>query len=195
MTGIEKLSRKDDLISFEDDLHPIGEHILLLKEVRRVPEVNRKYEVSTTDRPSSSKSVAPFVPEERFDLKYLAPISVIDSNNNWPNPITSFTTELNKNFHGTGFTNQDIFSEHFLFNKDNQFVWTNQLVIKNGTKVATRNDTKVDKSINFEKCNLRSPNKSFYLKRRNRLGFGLFAKQFIPKGLYSYTVFSKFKYV
>ena len=40
MTGIEKLSRKDDLISFEDDLHPIGEHILLLKEVRRVPEVN-----------------------------------------------------------------------------------------------------------------------------------------------------------
>ena len=69
------------------------------------------------------------------------------------------------------------------------------LVIKNVAEVATRNNTKLNKSISFEKCNLQNPNKNFYLKRRKKLGFGLFAKQFIPKGLFIYTFLSKLKYV
>ena len=40
MTGTEQLLRKNDLIYFEDVFYPTGEHITLLKEVRRVPEVN-----------------------------------------------------------------------------------------------------------------------------------------------------------
>ena len=68
--------------------------------------------------------VAPFAPEKRFDLKHLAPIFVIDIKNDLPNLMTSFTKKLNQNSQGSRFTNQTVFSDHFLFNEDDQFVWT-----------------------------------------------------------------------
>jgi len=124
--------------------------------------------------------------EEKFDLKHLAPISFVDTDNSFPNPIISpVSTKINENFVGVGLKNKEdrnIFSDHFLFNKDNQFVWTNQLVIKKETQINKRKDTVLDKSLNFKNCNLKNPDESFYLKRLNKLGFGLFAKHYIPKG-------------
>ena len=73
-----------------------------------------------------------------------------------------------------------------MFNKD--FVWTNQLKQKKETKINKRKDTKLDKSLNFENCSLKSPDESFYLKRLNKLGFGLFAKHYKPKGLFSFLL-------
>ena len=76
--------------------------------------------------------------EEKFDLKHLVPFSVVETNANFPNPIIApISTTINKKFVGVGFKNEEdrnIFSNHFLFNKDSQFVWTNQLVIKNKLK-------------------------------------------------------------
>jgi len=146
--------------------------------------------------PEESDNIVPFnekvenVPvlnsEEKFDLKHLAPISVVDTDNSFPNPIRSpVSTKSNKSFVGVGLKSKEdksIFSDHFLFNKDNQFVWTNQLVIKKETQINKRKDTVLDKSLNFKNCNLKNPDESFYLKRLNKLGFGLFAKHYIPKG-------------
>ena len=90
--------------------------------------------------------------EEKFDLKHLAPISVVDTYDNFPNQIISpISTKINKNFLGVGFKNEEdrnIFSDHFLFYKD--FVWTNQFVIKKETEINKRKDTMLDKSLNFE---------------------------------------------
>ena len=152
--------------------------------------------------PEESDNVVPFnekvekVPvlnsEQKFDLKHLAPISVVDTDNSFPNPIISpVCTKINENFVGVKLKNNEernIFSDHFLFNKDNQFVWTNQLVIKKETQINKRKDTVLDKSLNFKNCNLKNPDESFYLKRLNKLGFGLFAKHYIPKGSFKFLL-------
>ena len=71
-------------------------------------------------------------------MKLFAPLSVVDTNEYFPNPIISpISTKVNKNFVGVRFKNEEDrnnFNDHFLFNKDSQLVWTNQLVIKNKLK-------------------------------------------------------------
>jgi len=127
------------------------------------------------------------------DLKHLAPRSVVDADNGWPDILKNPDTQRNSTFQGTGPTDKDnVFDKHYKFNKDKQFVWTNRNVFNAGKTVLDTDIIDSDNEIvnddfirkRSKKCNLQDPDKSFYLKEVGNMGLGLFAKHSIKEGKY-----------
>jgi len=128
--------------------------------------------------------------DEQLDLKHLAPISIVDIQNKWPEPNYHPISMRNIKFNGKQQINDNIFSDYYKYNKNRHFAWTNQLVISKSTKV-DKNVDNIDERDNWllispeilKKLvsNLKNPDEYFYLKRFKNIGFGLFAKHDIPK--------------
>merc|ERR1719427_799364 len=123
--------------------------------------------------------------KKTYDLKHLSPLFVVE--HHLENILISPTqTKVNRNFQGTRIAEndkQDIFSDYYKFNENNHFVWTNQTVMNENI---TDLDTKIVHNLymgnfNYTHCNLADPDKSFELRGKGKLGFGLYAKHFIPK--------------
>ena len=199
-------------------------------EVEDDPIQKKKIEpaVDTNLQYSETKDNQVIGKEMKEYLKNLPPISLLDTHNSWPKPITSSTsmsgyywnkklqslkktydlkhlsplfvvehhlenilisptqTKVNRNFQGTRIAEnakQGIFSDYYKFNENNHFVWTNQTVMNENI---TDLDTKIVHNLymgnfNYTHCNLADPDKSFELRGKGRLGFGLYAKHYIPK--------------
>jgi len=127
--------------------------------------------------------------DEQLDLKHLAPVYIVDKPNKWPEPNSyPIDIERNVNFNGVVKKDTEIFNNYYKYNKKGHFVWTNQLVnqISNEPLVKTgdapKNSKNKIKRLKATGCDLKNPEKSFYLKRVENLGLGLFAKHGIPKG-------------
>jgi len=127
--------------------------------------------------------------DEQLDLKHLAPVSIVGNPNKWPEPNSyPIDIERNVNFNGVVKKDTEIFNNYYKYNKKGHFVWTNQLVnqISNEPLVKTgdapKNSKNKIKRLKATGCDLKNPEKSFYLKRVENLGLGLFAKHGIPKG-------------
>ena len=125
--------------------------------------------------------------DKQLDLKHLAPVSILDKPNEWPEP-NSFPIhiEINKNFRGIVPNETKIFNNYYKYNKKGHFVWTNQLVIRNEIDKEFDQTSSALAMRNFKAnvCDLKNPENSFYLKSISKLGLGLFAKHDIPKGLF-----------
>jgi len=132
------------------------------------------------------------------DIKHSDQISLLDMPNNLPKPIAKYQlkhlspliifndsrTEVNKNFQGTGI-DTNVLSEYYRINTNNHFVWTNKTVITPDTEVDDEIISEVYtdyKSLNYTSCNQDDPEKSFELRRKDNMGFGLYAKHDIPAG-------------
>ena len=128
------------------------------------------------------------------DLKYLAPLSVVDEE--WPKPVQCpVKTKPNDNFSGTLTVEMEsIDSDYYKYNQSKHFVWTNQLVVGKDVKVDNINCFKDYKGTNYiyyrsvGSCNLKNPDKSFMLKKVENFGYGLFAKHFIKEGWFLMAV-------
>ena len=132
-------------------------------------------------------------------LKYLAPVSVVDANEEWPKPVMSpVNTRVNEEFKG-GRTREmgNVCSDYYKFNTNSHFVWTNRLVV--GKDVEIENEdcflncdgNENIEGANYNNCNLKSPHKSFQLKKlKDDFGHGLFAKHLIKKGSFNHVLFS-----
>jgi len=126
--------------------------------------------------------------DEQLDVKHLAPLSIEGITNKWPEPI-SFLLYTDENSSGNLEKMPDIYENHYKYNTEGHFVWTNQLVnrykIGKNTLVYTydalkKSENKMGK-LKATVCDLENPEKSFYLKSVGNLGLGLFAKHGIPK--------------
>ena len=68
----------------------------------------------------------------------------------------------------------------------NLFGWTDQNVIKKGTEI----DSGLKEKLNYENCDLKNPDESFEVRRKDEMGLGLYAKHDIPKGSFSFIFIS-----
>jgi len=179
-TNEENLSDDDSVFSRPQNLVP--------DNLKRDSRLFNKYAPKASDL-IQFNDLPPQI-ELRKKLNHLAPRSVVDGDNSWPLTLIDPDTVINRNFRGTGPTDKDnVFDEHYQTNKNNQFVWTNQNVVKGDVKFDPDiiNDA-YKASADFlrgeygEVCNLQNPDESFYLKKVEKLGHGLFARHFINKG-------------
>ena len=129
--------------------------------------------------------------QEELSLKYFAPVQITyRSLDKFPEPISSpFYNNVQILINGAPF---DIFDKYYRVNKNNHHVWTNNLIIKKGTKIdddcdPTELKLAIENHINIV-CDLKRPENSFYLKKVERMGHGLFAKHNIPQGIKVFIV-------
>ena len=134
-----------------------------------------------------------------YSLKHFSPLIVVVEKNSPELLIPPFKTVVNAHFHEGKHkipekARNNIFSDYYLTNTNNHFVWTKRNVTKKDKK-----DTKIDAKpkkefrkgeFKYDSCNLENPDESFELRVKGQFGFGLFAKHVIPKGLFSLTFFS-----
>ena len=131
--------------------------------------------------------------QEHLSLKCLAPLEITYmSKDKFPEPISApwYNNVHITDVECTMLTNGAplyIFDKYYRVNKDNHHVWTNNLIIKEGTKIDQDFDpTELKLAIENHSnivCDLKRPENSFYLKKVERMGNGLFARHNIPQGM------------
>ena len=141
--------------------------------------------------------------ENDVDMLHLAPLYV-DESEDWPQHVTlqmirsgKVRYHRNYGFEGSWHPSQmaSLSGDYYRYNKNNHFVWTNQLVVGKCVEVdvdLNSIDTEAEKVeklgldpgtvIDYESCDLMNPEDSFQLRKVEPFGIGLFAKHFIKKG-------------
>jgi len=123
---------------------------------------------------------------QQLDLKHLAPISLEGNFYRWPEPNKfPIHKKVNKNFRGhvAKEVRSKVFSNYYRYNRYGHFVWTNQLVINGRVDLNFRPERNFPmNAFRTFSCDLENPENSFYLRRIEGFGLGLFARHDIPVG-------------
>ena len=159
-------------------------------------KVNNRFEEASSDESLNFVEDDGSVETGQLDLKCFAPLHIRlqVSPSKWPQPIDSDSLR-NKLLRDDNIMVEkeseaiDPFSDYYKYNKNRHHVWTNQLVFKKGIEMDTDfNYSLVTplESIKNYLCNVKTPGNSFYLKPVGKMGYGLFAKHYIPRGLFNF---------
>ena len=97
--------------------------------------------------------------ETTYDLKHLSPIIIEENDGKSILTDQHISKKMNKSFQADKCSidenvMQDVFSDYYKMNENNHFVWTNQNVIRDASKISTRLQRKIYKNINIATTNI-----------------------------------------